>query len=171
MDVLTRRAARLSSHAGQMAFPGGRLDEGESAVEAALREAEEEIGLARDRVEVLGRLDDAWSGAGHLLVPVVGWLGERPSLRANPAEVQEIHEPRVSELLAPEAYAEEEVELGDERFTNSILRWPEGQVYGLSTGLLIEALAWGVGLEAPAGPERLRSLRAFQRRQAAERQA
>jgi 8-oxo-dGTP pyrophosphatase MutT (NUDIX family) len=164
--VLTRRAARLSSHAGQMAFPGGRLDEGESAIEAALRETEEEIGLPSEEIEILGRLDDAWSGAGHLLVPVVGWLERRPSFRPNPAEVAEIHEPRVSALLEPRAYEEDVVELGDQRFTSAILRWPEAHVYGLSTGLLIEALAWGLGLEEPPGPGRLRALRAFLRHKA-----
>lgn len=77
--LLTKRAASLRGHPGQMSFPGGRLEEGETWTEAALRETEEEVGLSRDRVEVLGRLDDAWSGAGHLIVPIVGWL-DRPCL-------------------------------------------------------------------------------------------
>ncbi|MCP4755049.1 MAG: NUDIX domain-containing protein [Proteobacteria bacterium] len=61
--VLTKRSANLSNHKGEVCFPGGKLEEGEAFVEAALREAEEEIGIDRDRVEITGRLDDAWSGA------------------------------------------------------------------------------------------------------------
>ena len=66
--LLTKRAASLRGHPGQMSFPGGRLEEGEDWVEAALRESEEEVALARDRVEVLGRLDDAWTEPGHQAV-------------------------------------------------------------------------------------------------------
>ena len=94
--VLTRRAAHLKKHAGQIAFPGGRVDEGdESLVATALREAQEEIGLAPDGVQLCGFLPDMLTGTGYQITPVVvqsshskTTLAER--LAANPDEVDEI---------------------------------------------------------------------------------
>jgi 8-oxo-dGTP pyrophosphatase MutT (NUDIX family) len=159
--VLTRRSNRVSSHKGQVAFPGGRLDPGESWRDAALREAEEEVGLPPRAVEVIGELDDAWSGAGHHIVPVVAWLASAPRLTASPAEVSEILLPRLSELTAPDALRVEEVTHQGRIYENHILDWPGGSVYGLSTDLLLEALAWGRGDRPERGPERLRDLREY----------
>ncbi len=159
--LLTKRAATLRGHPGQMSFPGGRLEDGEDWVTGALRETEEEVGIPRNRVEVLGRLDDAWSGAGHLLVPVVGWLDTRPTFTANPAEVEAIHTPSVSALFDPDVFTREEARIGDDLYYNSTLRWDEGSVFGLSTDLLIEAVQWAIGLEEHHGPGRLSSLRSW----------
>lgn len=159
--ILTKRAATLSGHPGQMCFPGGQLEPGESFAEAAIRETEEEIGIPRGDVELLGRFDDAWSGAGHLLVPIVGWLDAAPRFVPNPAEVEEVHTPSVRNLMTPEAYSEEEVPMGERSFTNPILEWESGSLYGLSTMLLIEALTWASGDETEHGPTRLESLRSF----------
>ena len=71
--LLTRRSRRMSRHAGEVAFPGGLLEEGASWEQAALRETHEEVGIDASRIEIVGRLDDAWSGARNHLVPVVGW--------------------------------------------------------------------------------------------------
>lgn len=165
--LLTKRAETLSGHPGQMSFPGGKLEPGESWTDGALRETEEEVGIPRDTVEVLGRLDDAWSGAGHLLVPIVGWLPDRPTTRPNPAEVAEIHMPSVRGLLAPEAYSEEEARLGDEVYSNPILEWETGRLFGLSTDLLIEALRLASGIDTVHGRERLASLHSYLRMKAA----
>jgi 8-oxo-dGTP pyrophosphatase MutT (NUDIX family) len=159
--VLTKRAATLSGHPGQMSFPGGGLEANESWEQAALRETEEEVGIPRGSIEVLGRLDDAWSGAGHHLVPIVGWLSEAPRFRPSPAEVEEIHTPSIANLMRREAYFEETRRVGRRTFTNPILRWPEGEVFGLSTDLLIEALRWAAGADEAHGPARLESLRGF----------
>lgn len=161
--ILTKRAETLSGHPGQMSFPGGKLEPGEAFAAAAVRETEEEVGIPRRAIDVLGRLDDAWSGAGHLLVPIVGWLHAAPVFEPNPAEVSEIHTPSVRELMFERAYAEEEKQLGPIRFTNSILRWDDGHLFGLSTDLLIETLRWAAGVESGAGRTRLESLRAFER--------
>jgi len=161
--LLTKRAETLSGHPGQMSFPGGRLDAGESWAEAALRETEEEVGIPRASIEVLGRLDDAWSGAGHLVVPIVGWMSAPPRFDPNPAEVAEVHTPSLEELLAPEAYSEEEAHFGDDTFLNPTLRWRNGHVFGLSTNLLIEVLEWATAVGEAPGPARLVSLRAYLR--------
>lgn len=91
--ILTRRADTLTSHSGQIAFPGGRLEPGETAAEAALREAEEEIGLAPDLVEPLGFFDPWRTVTDFVVTPVVGLLAEPPpALRPDPVEVAEVFE-------------------------------------------------------------------------------
>ena len=165
--LFTKRASTLRGNPGQMAFPGGRLEEGEDWVEAALRETEEEVGLDRGHVEVLGRLDDAWSGSRYQLVPIVGWIGSLPELTLNPGEVASVHTPSISQLLDPRVFSREAADLDGDTFYNDTLRWDDEHVFGLSTDLLIEAIRWGLGqdLEASAshGASRLASLRSWLR--------
>jgi len=101
--ILTIRAAKLKNHGGQRAFPGGRLDPGETAEQAALRELEEEVGLRLNPEQVLGRLDDYETRSGFVITPVVVWGGHVGELRANPAEVESIHRIPCSELLRSDA--------------------------------------------------------------------
>jgi 8-oxo-dGTP pyrophosphatase MutT (NUDIX family) len=101
--VLTTRAAKLSSHAGQRAFPGGRIDSGETVEQAALRELEEEVGLKLDRDAILGYLDDYTTRSGFVISPVVVWAGNNNSLLANPGEVECIHRIPLTELLRDDA--------------------------------------------------------------------
>lgn len=92
--MLTQRTDHLYDHAGQISFPGGRLDPGDATPEAAaLREAEEEVGLAPDRVELIGRLDTyVISRTGYEVVPAVGLVRPPIDLRPDPFEVAEIFE-------------------------------------------------------------------------------
>lgn len=85
--LLCRRPSRMQRHAGQWALPGGRLDPGETALDAALREVREEIGLALDESSVVGWLDDYPTRSGYVITPVVLWGGADPHLRPEPAEV------------------------------------------------------------------------------------
>lgn len=85
--LLCRRASRLRAHAAQWALPGGRLDEGETAVQAALRELEEELGIALTDATVLGLLDDYPTRSGYVITPVVVWGGGRLDVRPAPDEV------------------------------------------------------------------------------------
>lgn len=89
--LLTRRTAALNAHAGQWALPGGRLDPGETARQAALRELHEEVGVAPDAVRVLGQLDDYPTRSGYLITPVVMWAGKILSPEINPDEVASLH--------------------------------------------------------------------------------
>lgn len=159
--LMTRRAVDLAQHAGQTSFPGGRLDAGERWVEAALREAHEEVGLDPHSVEVLGPLDEAWSGAGHHIVPIVGWLRSPPILRANPSEVAAILVARVSEILRPESRGEIEVVHRGVRYRNPTLTFAGGDAHGLSADLLLEAIEWGTGGQPDLGPIRLEHLRTY----------
>ncbi len=101
--ILTRRSAKLRNHAGQWAFPGGRIDEGESPEETALREMREEIGLKLSHGDILGRLDDYVTRSGFVITPVVLWAGARQELQPNEAEVASIHRISVEELMRGDA--------------------------------------------------------------------
>lgn len=85
--LLCRRASRLNRHGGQWALPGGRLDAGETAVDAALRELDEELGVRLDESAVLGLLDDYPTRSGYVMTPVVVWGGAGLDLVPNPDEV------------------------------------------------------------------------------------
>ena len=90
--ILTQRTDHLTSHKGQIAFPGGKLDAGEEAVAAALREAHEEIDLSPEDVEVLGAFGTYYSGSGYAIVPVVAMVTGDAPLTPNPDEVADIFE-------------------------------------------------------------------------------
>jgi mutator protein MutT len=121
--LLTRRAAGMTRHAGQWALPGGRIDEGETAEEAALRELHEEVGLRLEPAEVLGTLDDYVTRSGFVITPVVVWAGTAAELAPNPAEVASIHRIRVREFMREDApLLEPSEEPGRE-----ILRMPVGR--------------------------------------------
>jgi len=96
--LVTRRAARLRAHPGQWALPGGRLDGGEDAVAAALREMREELGVDASASSVLGLLDDYPTRSGYVITPVVLWAGHVGPLTPNPDEVASVHVAHLSEL-------------------------------------------------------------------------
>ena len=101
--LLTRRATAMSSHAGQWALPGGRIDAPETPRAAALREMHEEVGLALAPADVLGTLDDYATRSGFVITPVIVWGGSARALAPNPDEVASVHRVPVAEFLRPEA--------------------------------------------------------------------
>lgn len=97
--ILTRRKSNLNHHAGQWAFPGGSVDEGESVVDAALRELDEEVHLCVDRHMVIGLLDDFITRSGFHITPVLIWAADVAKLQPNLDEVASIHRIPCKELL------------------------------------------------------------------------
>lgn len=101
--LLTLRAARLSSHAGQVAFPGGRMEPGETAQQAALREAMEEVGLDPALTTLSSTLPEHLTGTGYRVTPVIGFLDSPVALTPDPGEVAAVFELPLSVVLNPSA--------------------------------------------------------------------
>lgn len=102
--LLTLRAARLRSHGGQWALPGGRCEAGETPVEAGLRELAEELGLSLAPDAVLGLLDDYPTRSGYLITPVIVWAADGRTLRPNPDEVASVHRIGLDAVMADDAF-------------------------------------------------------------------
>ena len=107
---LTRRSDYLGAHSGQISLPGGKTEPGENYKETALRECEEEIGVKKTGIEVLGRLSDFFVIPSNFLVaPVIGICRSKPEFRADPVEVVRILEGDVSDLLRRDAIKQKEI--------------------------------------------------------------
>ena len=130
--VLTRRSSRLRSHTHQVSFPGGRLDVGEEPVDAALREAHEEVGIDPASVEIIGRLSSLRTVLNPSpITPFVGVVADRPRLRPNPAEVERAYDIPLVELFQPEVYREE------------LWTFPDGTEHPMQFFELIGDTVWG----------------------------
>jgi 8-oxo-dGTP pyrophosphatase MutT (NUDIX family) len=102
--LLTMRAGSLRAHRGQWALPGGRCDEGETAIAASLRELREELGLALEASAVLGLLDDYPTRSGYLITPVVVWAEKNAAISPNPAEVASVHRIAIEDIEQAQAF-------------------------------------------------------------------
>ncbi len=154
--LLLRRAATLRTHAGQVAFPGGRLEAGETAVEAALRESVEETGLDPTGVEVLGSLPDVPAYvSGHLVTPVIGWWKRESDVVAvDHAETVEVFRVPVADLLDPANRVTAFVERRGRRFTSPGYLVAGTLVWGF-TGLLLNWLLDALGWTVPWDRDRM----------------
>ena len=134
--LLTRRADGLRAHGGQWALPGGRCDSGETVQQAALRELHEEMGLSLDTGAVLGTLDDYPTRSGYLVTPVVVWVGMRPALVVNRAEVASVHHIPLADIARADAVDFTTIPQSERRL---VRLWIDGSpVYAPTAALLYQ---------------------------------
>jgi 8-oxo-dGTP pyrophosphatase MutT (NUDIX family) len=136
--LLTKRTAAMRRHAGQVSFPGGRIDPGDASAEAAaLREAQEEIGLDPALVEVLGRLSDYVTGTGYLVTPVLALVSPGFGTTLSAAEVDAVFELKLSTLLDPAAPERRQAEFAGRMRQYWVWPHPEHFIWGATAAILV----------------------------------
>ena len=135
--ILTQRPTGLRSHAGQVAFPGGKVDDtDENSIFAALREAEEELNIPPARVEVIGVADTYYSGSGYSIAPVVGIIPPDLELQPNPQEVEDWFEVPLAFLLDPANSIKKEANWNGQQRSYYDMQWGERRIWGVTAGII-----------------------------------
>lgn len=136
--LLTRRAENLAAHSGQIAFPGGGVEEGESLQDAAIREADEEVGIPPDKVELIGRLDDLITNSGYLVAPFVGIIHQPFQHVMQESEVVDVFEVPIDTLLDPEKPEVRYVSFRNRKYPAYFYPYRQYEIWGL-TGHMLKA--------------------------------
>ena len=135
--MLTKRTDHLSNHGGQISFPGGRCDEGDAdCVATALRETEEEVGLARRHISVVGELDDYIVGTGYLVRPVVGLVAPPFEITPHDHEVAEVFEAPLDFILDPTNIQLHARDVGGVQRHHFAIVWRDYYIWGATAGML-----------------------------------
>jgi 8-oxo-dGTP pyrophosphatase MutT (NUDIX family) len=135
--LLTQRTSHLSDHAGQISFPGGRVEATDANREdTALRETEEEIGLARARVEVLGRLPEYEIPSGFRITPIVGWIEPPFELKLDPFEVSSVFEAPLAHFLEHSRYQRREYRFKGRHRHYLAIPYQGRYIWGATAGML-----------------------------------
>ena len=136
--LFTRRTAHLKAHSGQVSFPGGRAEPGDATPErTALREAEEEIGLAARRVEVLARLPEYLTRTGFRVTPVVGLIEPPLELVPDAREVDEVFEVPLGFILDPVNHRRESRQIGERLARYYVIEHQGRTIWGATAGMLV----------------------------------
>lgn len=136
--LLTQRAAHLQKHSGQVAFPGGKVDEGDATpIDAALREAQEEVGLPPAQVDVAGVLDTYETGTGFRILPVVGFISAPFQAVANKDEVAHIFEVPLALALNADNYKEHNVMWKGKRRRYHALDYQGFNIWGATAAMML----------------------------------
>ena len=136
--LLTKRTAHLKSHAGQVSFPGGRIDKEDVHPEAAaLRDAQEEVGLDPSKVEVIGRMSDYITGTGYRITPILGLLPPGLEYRPSPHEVEFVFELPIEVVLDPDAPQRQYREVLGQSREFWVWPHPEHFIWGATAAILV----------------------------------
>ncbi|QDZ07808.1 CoA pyrophosphatase [Sphingomonas panacisoli] len=136
--ILTQRTDTMRRHAGQVAFPGGRIDpEDADATAAALREAEEEIALPRDAVEVVGAADLYLTVTGYAVTPVIGVIAPDLDYHPNEAEVADVFEVPLSFVLDPANQVQASAEWQGRTRTYYEINWRDRRIWGATAAMMV----------------------------------
>lgn len=143
--LFTRRTDSMEHHKGQISFPGGRQDDGETLSECALRETQEEIGIQPAEVRLLGRLDDIWTPTRYIISPFVGVIPFPYNFVLSDAEIAEMFLVPIDDLLDPGIYEETEIHYQGKSALVPYYHWRDKIIWG-ATGRIIRqflTLAYG----------------------------
>jgi len=137
---LIKRASNNGSHSGQMALPGGKYEDADKdLIQTALREADEEVGIKASDVQVLGTLTEIYIGVtNYTVLPVVGFVSNKPDFVPDPTEVEEIHQVKLSELLKPENQHREEWNIRNQKVQVPYYNLVNAKVWGATAMILSE---------------------------------
>jgi 8-oxo-dGTP pyrophosphatase MutT (NUDIX family) len=136
--ILTQRPQWLRSHAGQVAFPGGKVDAGDAdVVAAALREADEELGLSPDAVRIAGIANDYHSGSGYRITPVLGVIAPDLAFDPNPDEVEAWFEVPMAHLFDVDRYVRREALWKGQQRSYYDMEWNGRRIWGVTAGIII----------------------------------
>ncbi|MEO8033802.1 MAG: CoA pyrophosphatase [Acidobacteriota bacterium] len=144
--LFSRRSELLAAHRGQVAFPGGGVEAGEELAAAAVREAQEEVGIPVDHVELIGRLDDVVTNSGFLVAPFIGVIAEPIEYVLQESEVAEVFEVPVEALLHPDNPEVRYVPFRSRQYPAYFYTYGDYEIWGL-TGRMLKAmldLVWRV---------------------------
>ena len=135
--LLIHRPSNMRAHPGQIAFPGGKIDIGETPVEAALREAWEELGIRAEDVRVIGSSDQYRTGSGYDITPVIGIIPPDIEINPNPHEVAQWFEAPLDFLLDPANQRENEIEWEGEMHPYWGIQWQGHDIWGVTAGIIV----------------------------------
>lgn len=134
--LFSRRSANLAAHSGQIAFPGGGVESGESLEAAAVREADEEVGIGAEHIELIGRLDDLVTNSGFLVAPFVGIIDERVDYVLQASEVDEVFEVPIEALLQVAQPEVRYVTFRRKSYPAYFYRYEQHEIWGLTGRIL-----------------------------------
>lgn len=135
--LLLHRPSNMRAHPGQIAFPGGKIDPGETPIEAALRESWEELGIRADDVQVIGESDRYRTNSAYDISPVIGVVPPDIEIRPNPAEVAQWFEAPLDYVLDPANQQLHWTDWEGEKHRYWGIKWGEHDIWGVTAGIIV----------------------------------